>query len=271
MLLCRLLNPKVRFVFSNHLEVNESSLQAARELKPSQTLWFSDICPDRGVFEEILEILKSKKASCRVYEHHISRNWLTAFTRSAPECCEVVFDTTMCSSMIIWKAWQSNFLELKKLGDLVFLVNDRDLWKNTDPRSSWMSRLHFVLDDDGFVERFLNNQTLESTYDESVVLNYHLQKENKRLDWLLKTIEIKQDLQGFKYGIIYGNGVGSELLHRALEQKGLEYAMLVNLNAKRVAIRSLGTFDCASYAMERGGGGHRCAAGFPIEFEMPKL
>ena len=51
----------------------------------------------------------------------------------------------------------------------------------------------------------------------------------------------------------------------------LEYAMLIDLNNNKGSIRGRGNFDCASFAEEHGGGGHRCASGFRINFEKPEI
>lgn len=270
-LLARFINPRVQTVFTNHLEINNNCLRAAYELPPQGILWICDICPDQVVFEKILKILSEKNASCHVFEHHISRNWLASYDLTPFPNCTILFDTTRCASLILWTWLKSSMPKIAKWETLVFLVNDRDLWKNTDPRSTWLFRLHFILDDEGFVTRFLKNSRLASTANEKVILQYQEKKEEHRLTALLSTLTVFDHPSGYKYGIIYGTGVGSELLHQALEQKNLEYAMLVNLHAKRVAIRSKGNFDCAEYAQSYGGGGHRCAAGFPISFSFPKI
>ena len=74
---------------------------------------------------------------------------------------------------------------------------------------------------------------MQLTLKERTLLDYQERKEDENHDLLLENIKIEADSKGLKYGIIYGNGASSELLERALYEKELEYALLVNLNAKR--------------------------------------
>ena len=160
---------------------------------------------------------------------------------------------------------------MEKYREFSNVINDRDLWINKDPRGEIFQNLHHMYDDELFVKRMLENDSFDLSHDEQLLLDFQKRKSDQYQKFLLQTIEIKTDENGFSYGVIYGSGVGSNLLDRAIHDHDLEYALLVNLNAQRASIRSRGNFDCAEFAVKRGGGGHKCAAGFSVDFKLPVL
>jgi oligoribonuclease NrnB/cAMP/cGMP phosphodiesterase (DHH superfamily) len=270
-LYARLICPSVSYFFSNHIEVNELILKTAKKLSQKATFWITDICCDYDVLQEVLEILKPKQTTLRIFEHHISRQWLKDVRIQEGLDFKVVFGSSRCGSKMFYDEYVQTHPQLLPYKEFSELVNDRDLWINKDARGVLITKLHNLYEDHLFVERMLENPSLEITEKEKLLLAYQDRKEEKHLLFLLDTIQIQTDENGFKYGVIYGNGMSSEILDRALQEKELEYAMLINLNAKRGHIRSRGNFNCADFAMKKGGGGHNCAAGFPIEFDFPSI
>jgi len=268
---CRILHPEISSFFSNHDKINQIAFTAAENLEENGLMYIMDICCDRNILQKIMEILAVKSATLRIYEHHISRAWLKDIKAPSELDVKIGFDTTRCGSKIFFDLYHKSHPQLLPYRDFSNVVNDRDLWLNKDKRGIILTKIHNIYGDRLFTERMLKNSSLNLSAKEEILLEYQDRKEEKHLSFLLETIELKKDPTGYNYGIIYGNGMSSELLDRALQKKGLEYAMLVNLNAKRVSIRSRGNFNCAEFAEKRGGGGHKCAAGFPVEFEFPVI
>jgi len=270
-LFARLICPQTSCFFSNHTDINDLIIRVVKNISPHGKLWITDICCDFDVLQEAFKILKPKHVALRIYEHHITRQWLKDLTLPAGIDFKVIFNLEQCGSKIFFDAHLKDHPELKQYRDFVQIINDRDLWINKDRRGTLVAGLHNIYDDKLFVERMLENPTLKLTEKERFLLEYQERKDEKHLLFLLDTVQIRTDENGFRYGMIYGNGTSSELLERALRERELEYAMLINLNAKRAHIRSRGNFDCAEFAVQRGGGGHSCAAGFPVEFEFPSI
>jgi oligoribonuclease NrnB/cAMP/cGMP phosphodiesterase (DHH superfamily) len=270
-LYARSICPEVEYYFVNHNEVNSVILDIARGIEPGGTFCITDICCDRETLELTLKILKDKKIRLRIYEHHVTMKWLKDF--KAPEGMDfrAEFDMNSCASRIFYAAHKDDTQKLRLFREFSGLINDRDLWLNTDKRGALVARLHNMYGDELFVERILQDPTIRITEKEKILLAYQERKEDEHNSLLLETIQINTDANGFKYGFMYGNGAGSELLERALQEKELEYALLIDLNTKRGSIRSRGSFNCAEFAFKRGGGGHVCAAGFPVEFELPQV
>ncbi|MFC1584457.1 hypothetical protein ACFL5V_02800 [Fibrobacterota bacterium] len=246
-------------------------LRITDELGADAKLIIADICCKPDVLQQVMKVLKEKKAVLRIYDHHITQEWLRNI--SVPDGLDfgVEFQLDKCASKMIYDAHVETYPELKRYADFSDIVNDRDLWINENKHGALLTKLHNIYDDEMFIERMAKSPSLELSEREKILLEYQGRKEEKYLVFLLETIKIMTDANGFRYGVLYGNGTSPELLDRALREKDLEYAMLVNLNAKRASIRSKGKFDCAEFALERGGGGHKCAAGFPVEFDFPVI
>ncbi len=257
--------------FADHSQVDALTTKLANELEPGGRLMLADISCSRKTLFDVMDILNQKGASLEIYEHHVSQDWLQSLRPSTGLNFLCIFDLNRCGSKIFYESYVKDFPVLEAYGDFINAINDRDLWINQDPKGEFLTKLHQIYDDELFVKRFLQNVTMVPTSDERVIMNYQDRKEEKRLQQLLDSIEIKTDSKNFKYGIIYGSGSGSELLNRAIHQNNLEYALLVDFNTRRASIRGLGVMNCANYAMSKGGGGHRCAAGFPLNLDLPKL
>lgn len=262
--------PGIRALQQNHIQINQAVLDCAREMEPGGRLWIADICCDRNIMEEACALMRSKHCVIEVYEHHVTREWLVDFARDRQEL-ELYFDLNDCASRIFFNHHLPGTSQLSPYDRFSRAIRDRDLWLNQMPEGKILARLHDIYEDQGFIERFRTNPALEWTSREELLMRYMDRKEERRIQALLDSMKIATDPRGLRYGVIFGGGAGSDLLDRALDEMELEYAFLANLNAGRASVRSRGRFNCAEYAVQRGGGGHRCAAGFPIGVERPNF
>lgn len=253
-----------------HEQVNQESLQAAEKISDGGKLIIADICPSQNTLDKLLKILETKKTFLGIYDHHQSNSWLEKYCCSKDEKMEIVFDESRCGSKIVYDTLiKTHQKELEPYHDFIVISNDRDLWLQKDPRSYHLSLLHKILHDEKYVQRFLKNPFFDGDKSEKEILNFFADLQKKNEEKLLKRIIVKEDKNGYLYGVIYGDGDSSTLLNNAIVRFNLEYALLVNLNTKKVSIRSKGNFDCATYSEKYGGGGHRCASGFRIKFDHP--
>ena len=263
--------PDTKVVFGIHNKINEQIKKAALDLEISGNLWITDICCDQDVLIECQKILRKKEGTLGVYEHHQTRRWLQSLNPIADFELECVYDEGRCGSKIFYDVLVEKGHDLSVYQDFIEATNDRDLWLNQNPQGETLAELHEVLGDEKYIQRFIKNPQVEFTPTEDILLNHLRGKKKAKINKLLEKIEIKRDEMGFDYGVMFGEAPSSDLLNEAIRRFNLEYALLVNLNTRRASIRGRGNMDCADYAQKRGGGGHRCASGFRVNFQMPNL
>ena len=67
-------------VSGSHGKIDDQVLDAARRLKKGGVLWITDICCGEEALHQTFDILMEKDASIGVYEHHVSRDYLSNTT-----------------------------------------------------------------------------------------------------------------------------------------------------------------------------------------------
>ena len=269
-LLMKKISPGIKVIFCTHQNINYMFKKILQQIEKSGEIWLSDICPQEDVIKQSLSALKQKDIMLNIYDHHKSQEWLLKLGIEDGKYLSISYDVTKSASKILYDHHAKDFDKLTEYNELVTIINDRDLWLNQHPLASKLAQLHRIYGDDSFVNRFGKDASCEFTEREEILLTYQKQKDKRSLEALLKRMAFKEDPDGFKYGVIYGEGSSSDVLNEALRRFNLEYALLINLNTLKVSVRGRGKFDCAKYASQYGGGGHVCASGFMLsDFEQP--
>ncbi len=268
--------PEARIHMLNHNILNDFYERLINKAPEGSTIVVIDICPDKAFLQVSLEKIQKKNLRVEIFDHHQTNDWLENFNSGeepSPKksSLEANFSDQACASLMFWEKYQEEYPELKSYENFVRAINDRDLWINEIKEGKVLAKLHQVIGDNKFTERFLLNPSLELDEKEKYALEIELNKENKRNELLLNKMEIKDDLDKKRYGVVYGEANSSDLLNQAIINYDLDYAILINLNSKKGSIRSNGKFDCAEYAEKFGGGGHHNAAGFRVKFDYPKF
>lgn len=264
--------PEIAVFPTNHVWVDSQVSKVVNYLQTGERLLIADICCSQQKLESLFRLLKEKQILISIFEHHESNKWLSTFKFPEGIKGEIIFDGERCGSKILYDRFLPEYSELSEWEDFIAVNNDRDLWINKHPHSVTIAKLHQILGDQAYLERFLANPKVEFSIEEQSVLRHEQKMEKRKHELLLKNMIIhERDNEGFKYGVIYGEADGSDLLNEAIERFDLEYAILANLNTKKASIRSRGNKDCVVYAEKFGGGGHRCASGFRINFKQPEF
>lgn len=252
-------------VVGQHEKIDEQVREAARRIKPGGMLFIVDILCSKACLEEVAALLAERGAALHVYEHHATNAWLSGFRLGGGQAGEIVFDDARCGSRIFFEAWQERQPRLADLADFIRLIDDRDMWANRFPESADLALLHNLWGDERFINRFLKDATVTLTEAERVLLDHEKENLARRQHRLMKDIRIQVDAAGLRYGVMVGEGKASEVCNEALRRFDLDYVCLLDFNNARASIRSRdGKFDCAAFSKGRGGGGHPCAAGFPL-------
>lgn len=264
--------PNLTVEFALHNKVNDIVLEVVNKFENDGVLIIADIVCDEEILNKICKELSKLDVFIGIYEHHKSRDWLQSYKLPNEVHGEIIFDNSRCGSKILFDALMNDSVEgLPRYLDFSNVINDRDLWINKDQRGILMAKLHQIYGDEMFVERFLNDEKAEFTNEESVLIDFVNNQENDRVEKELERIELKKDSEGFDYGVVYCSGESSDLLNSAIERFQLEYAIMLDLNRNKGSIRGKGNMDCSEFASRRGGGGHRCASGFPINVNRPDI
>lgn len=261
--------PGIHVIFGIHKIINDQVMNAVSMVEEGGVLWITDIVCDKDFLNMVSTALKNKNAALGIYEHHETRSWLQKYSPPSEMKSEIVFDNHRCGSKLFYDSYVGKYSILEKFSEFSKIINDRDLWLNQEPKGIQLAKLHQIYGDEKFTDRFLNNPKVHFTNDEKVLLNFVYEQEKKRIDSALNRMKLKKDEAGFHYGVVFDTGDSSDLLNAAIEKFNLEYAIMLDLNKGKGSIRGKGNMDCAIYAQNRGGGGHKRASGFPIEFDRP--
>lgn len=261
---------QVQVEHCSHVQLSKESIATAQQVNENGKMIFCDICPDEETLKKVIEIVHQKNAFLAIYDHHQSNRWVEKYGSPHDKSIEIIFDENRCGSKIVYDHFLDTHKEiLLPYQEYIMLTNDRDLWLQKDPRSYRLSLLHKILEDQRYVKRFLKNPIFGKEEKEENILDFFIEIQRKEEEKLLKKIQIRQDKEDYRYGVIYGNGDSSTILNKAIVRFKLEYALLVDLNTKKVSLRGKGNMNCAAYAEKYGGGGHPCASGFHIRFNTP--
>lgn len=266
--------PDALCVMSSHGVINELLTRCLMMVSVGGTILISDIACSQEKLKDSFEILRQKKITLYIFDHHQTNNWLRNINLEDENVLgKIVFTSERCGAKITYDHFLPQYPQLLSPYDqLVEIVNDRDLWLRKNKFSNLFAYLHIIYGDEDFCNRFIENPDVQFVEKERILLDFYQKQQKKILHSLLESIHLKTDKQGVSYGVIYGEGDSSELLNEALKKYNLEYALLVNLHRRSVSVRSRGDFDCALYAEKFGGGGHKRASGFALtSFTVPSF
>ncbi len=154
------------------------------------------------------------------------------------------------------------------LDRLVTLTRDYDLWLHTDQDSKDLNTLLYEYGIKDFVERYKEKLIPLFTEEDSRVVEL---AERRKESYFKKSLAIaieKEDLLGNKYAWLPMEQYHSELGHYIIENKEIEYVMLLDMRKNKVSLRGHGNVNLSKLAQVLGphfggeGGGHPPAAGF---------
>jgi len=270
-ILAKTIDPTVKIVFGSHTKIDEQMIKTAGFVPPEHTMYAVDICGSEKNLGAVTAILAEKKSKIEIYDHHASRSWLSGYTFPSSVDARAVFSNTECGSLLFLNHLVTQHSGLEKFRDFVLTVNDRDLWLNKDSRSAELNTLHYILGDSLFIKRFYRNPSMTFSESEKALIDYELRREKDAVEKCFTDMIQKTDSNGNRYGVVYTHGKSSVILNAAINKFNLDYAIHIDLNEKKGAVRGKGVFDCSAYAEKFGGGGHHDASGFTFNFNYPEF
>jgi oligoribonuclease NrnB/cAMP/cGMP phosphodiesterase (DHH superfamily) len=245
-----------------------------KKYQSGDTLIIADICPSQRVCKLLDDQPKNLKLF--LYDHHKTRDWVTsypwAFFDSTVSATELFFNT---NRKIIATVAGDRYLDLLEV--FVKIVTAYDLWQLNSPlrpRAEDMNSIIKFVGKETFVEVFENNVNADLVDPWKTIIAHLNKRKNRFVTQVLKSqlpqAPYNRDGLGNKFKIIFTDDFISEVGHEALsypDHEDMDYICLVSPMANTVSLRSRkDETDVSSIAKILGGGGHREASGFQMNF-----
>lgn len=140
------------------------------------------------------------------------------------------------------------------------LVEDHDLWRHRDPRSSRLATLLALVGAERFLARFRDDPDVELREAERLLVETELAR---REDYVRRKVEQARvaEIGGRRWAVCYAEQYQSELAERLMSELEVAATAIVNPGRRTVSLRGRGV-DVSRLAQRYGGGGHARAAAF---------
>lgn len=236
-----------------------------------QCVYITDISPQTKVVAEMLDKYSnfaSHFAKIALFDHHKTALHLNSYSWAT-------VDTTKCGAWLFYEYLRSLpkpdavSERLEDLSPLVFHANDYDLWLHKDPHSSILNSLLFIYGQDRFINRFLENPSIELTETEKLLIEIETERQGKYIEEAAKTAVFYSQFKDVIIAVVcaerYISALGDYLLNLDLpNNRKPDIVAIVNAQKNTVSLRSR-KWDVSAIAKACGGGGHENAAGFQLE------
>ncbi len=210
-------------------------------------------------------------------DHHKTSAWiLDELLATAGADRRLVHSQDFCGALLCW----IELMDRDYSPTVLTYVNDRDLWLWDLPdskevsaalRTLWWYRMDRPQD---HFEEFLGQvEDVTLMLDEAGLGAHILANQDKDVESAVRQAERCQ-IDDFRALAVNSPANQSEIGHRLLQEEGCEVAIIYFRKKGRwiYSLRSEGDVDVSEIAKERGGGGHKHAAGFEAEFlYLPSL
>lgn len=222
-------------------------------------VYFVDFSVKRDVMLEL-----SKDADyIVVIDHHKTAE---AELVDLPSNVELVFDMSKCGAVLTHEYFFPN----EPVPELIYYVQDRDLWKWELPYSKEVNEALYVL------PRDISNhsQALYKLKSEPLVAQgiAILAAKEMTIQSILRNsyqMLINNTICPAVNSCSYMSEVGNELAKESSNGFSCVWFLLPDGRYK-YSLRGNGSFDCSELAASFGGGGHHNAAGFTLDYLLPR-
>lgn len=273
-----MLDEPLDIIYSSNDDVDENIINAIKKIDLYKKILVTDLSPRK---EETIELMRLHSRKIKLLDHHKTASYLN--THSFAEVEVYVDDHMTCgtellyiylSDLILNKYKENPMFNVNydegRLRLFVELVRKYDTWEwktealESDKNfSKMLNDLLGLITKDEFTDSMYDSILNNRTFFPKRYINLLEQEEvvrNKYLDNKLKNVTIKQ-WEGYEVGFIIAEKYTSELGSLICNKLDVDIAVIVTENS--VSLRSIDV-DVSAIAKERGGGGHYCASGFPI-------
>jgi len=221
-----------------------------------ERILITDMSPSRRAFERLqgeIEII--------VIDHHESSTWLKEIT-------ETVHDISRCATMLTYEWLADMGKDVSSYRDLVECVNDFDMWHLKRKDSLQMNMLFMKLGVERYMDRFVRRPYNGFNEDEMLIVDLETERRDKYIHAASKSGFAMKDVNGLDFFTVFAEEYSSELGNHIIKDLEMDYVIIINMQRKKVSLRSRPAVDVRKLAELNGGGGHKNAAGFSFTFDF---
>jgi oligoribonuclease NrnB/cAMP/cGMP phosphodiesterase (DHH superfamily) len=248
----------VSTLYLNYNEVDEALIQESGNF---DSVIITDVSPSKRAYGRV-----QGETDITFIDHHPTSEWLK-------DEHGVVHDTSRSATVLTYEWLKEQGHKVEPYADFADCVNDFDMWHMRREGSLQMNILFMKLGIDRFEKRFLTNP--DTVFDETERMIVTLEED--RRDRYIRNASQSgfefTDSRGLRGYAVFCEEYNSEVGNHITGDLGVDYVVIVNAQKKKVSLRSIREVDVSEIAVRNGGGGHKNAAGFSIDFDfgMEKL
>lgn len=212
--------------------------------------------------KNILKELEDKTKSLVVIDHHVSAKEAVKSVKN------YIFDINHSGSVLAWKYFHPD----SSVPKLLLYIEDTDLWKFKLPRSkeimSVIARKNFDFSEwDNLAGELENKKTFQETAQKGEILLEGWNSIVKDFADMAEEVEF----EGYKVMAVNAPSIFKSDVGNLLAEKRPPFAIIwyYQRGHFNFSLRSAGTADVSAIVKKYGGGGHKAAAGFKMNFDIP--
>jgi oligoribonuclease NrnB/cAMP/cGMP phosphodiesterase (DHH superfamily) len=241
-------------IFCNYNEIDH--ILAEVNTAEYERILITDMSPSKRAFDRLLgeiEII--------VIDHHESSVWLKEMT-------ETVHDIKKCATLLTFEWLKDMGKDVEPYRELVECVNDFDMWHLKRKDSLQMNMLFMKLGVERYLERFSRRHYTGFSVEEQLIVELETERRDKYIHAAAKSGFAMKDAQDLDFFVVFAEEYSSELGNHIIKELEMDYVIIINMQRRKVSLRSRPAVDVRLLAERNGGGGHKNAAGFGFDFDF---
>lgn len=252
--------PDIEIIYHDYDTIDGVSEDLWNRKDEYDEIYFADITPNE---EYGMKMVYDPKFV--FIDHHITREYL----KDLSDRPGIMYDTAYCATYLTAKYLGEYIIQYEEQKSFILAVDAYDAWKvDSEYRKPGLdlNLLFSYYGMEEFVEQFADMRDLNDK--ECIILEVLQRIDRDYLAEKLKQGTIKTDKNGIVYFEVYKTEKGGHvgvLVDDPDFPFECKYIKAINLNDLVVGLYSK-DFDVSEIAKAHGGGGHKTAAGYQIEF-----
>lgn len=251
-----LIKKYLKNVHTLYLGYNEVDQAVVEESSNYAGLIITDVSPSERAYNSILG-----ETEITFIDHHPTSAWLKGQHG-------VIHDTTKSATKLTYEWLESKGCDVSPYADLVDCINDFDMWHMQRSDSLQMNILFMKLGIERFETRFLSNPSAKFTENEALIVELEEDRRDRYIRNSAKSGIYFKDNKGRSGYAVFCEEYNSEVGNYITNELDVDYVVIVNAQRKKVSLRSVPEVDVSEIAVQNGGGGHKNAAGFSVNFDF---
>jgi len=259
--------------YCDYNEINHevSGFIDSEAYKNFDQIFITDISINEEVAEKIEAVIKGKTT---LLDHHETAEWLNKY--SWAKVNEKEQGIAQCGTLMLYQYLSENNhlldadykLHLNRFAANVRLYDTWEWYKNKDELPKKLNDLLYFIGRDRFVDRFVENPSIEFTEGEKLLLEVEEERIhsyiNQKAEELRKTT-LKGNDREYQIGVVFADRYISQVGNQLAENNpDLDFICIFNL-PKSISLRGVkDEIHLGEVAKKFGGGGHPKASGIPI-------